>query len=80
MSVQWTAADLKLVPVARGGPAGQATLEALPLFVMLNTWAKLIAEAQGNLAVRGDALGVLFDVLRFRARDSILNDLASEMA
>ena len=35
---------------------------------------------QGRLAIRGGALGVLYDVLRFRAKDAVLNDLAGAMA
>ena len=79
-SLRWTVADLALVKLKQGDPAGQARLEALALLTALNTWAKLIADARGKLVVRGDALGVLFDVLRFRARDAVLKDLAGEMA
>ena len=80
MSVLWSDADLHAVKVTRGDPAGQARLEALALLTAPNTWAKLIADAQGRLVIRGDALEFLFDVLRFRARDPVLNDLAGEMA
>ena len=80
LSVQWTDADLNAVRVTRGDPAGQARLEALSLLTALNSWATLIADSQGRLLIRGDALGNLFDVLRFRARDPVLNDLACEMA
>ena len=79
-SIQWTDADLSLVRVERGDPAGQARLEALALLTALCTWAKILEQAQGQLVVRGDALGVLYDVLRFRAHDTVLNDLAGEMA
>ena len=80
MNTHWTDADLRLTKVEWGDPAGQARLEALSLLTALDTWARLIAEAEGMLVVRGDALGNLFGVLRFRARDPVLNDLASEMA
>ena len=39
-----------------------------------------MANAQGRLAVRGDALGVLQDVLKSKAKDRVLNCLAHEMA
>ena len=80
LSVQWTDDDLQMVRAKRGDPAGQARLEALALVTALNTWAKILQGAQGALVVRGDALGILYDVLRFRARDSVLNDLAGEMS
>ena len=36
--------------------------------------------SQGTLAVLGDALGVLYDVAKLRAKEPILNALAAEMA
>ena len=35
---------------------------------------------QGRRAILGDALGVLYVVVKFRARGSILNDIAGEIA
>ena len=69
-----------MVRAKRGDLAGQARLEALALVLALNTWAKVSQRAQGALVVRGDALGILYDVLRFRARGSVLHDLAGEMS
>ena len=37
-------------------------------------------ESQGRLSVRGDALGVLQDVVKMRAREPILNDIAGKIA
>ena len=64
----------------RGNPMGQARLEAYPLLMALRTWKELLREAQGQLAIRGDALGALQDVLRMRARDKVVNDVTGELA
>ena len=79
-NTQWTDADVSLLQVVRGEPAGQARLEAFTLLVALATWRVTFTEAQGNLAVLGDALGVLHDVVKLKARDRILNAVAGEMA
>ena len=50
------------------------------MLIAINTWKKVLVEAQGRLAIRGDALGVLQDVVKMRARDPILNDITSEIA
>ena len=55
-------------------------MEAYTLLLAINTWQELILSSQGRLAVRGDALGVLQDVLKMRARDPVLNDVTSEIA
>ena len=41
---------------------------------------KIIAEAQGRLAIIGDALGVLHDALKLKARMSVLNAIMCELA
>ena len=64
----------------RGDPAGQARLEAYTLLTALTTWQTTLAKTQGHLAVLGDALGVLHDVVKLKAHDKILNALAGEMA
>ena len=35
---------------------------------------------QGRIAILGDALGILYDVVKFRARDTVLNNIAGEIA
>ena len=76
----WTDQELEMLGVNRGDPAGQAKLEALTLGTAVNTWQPVLAKAQGRLAFRGDALVILFDMLRYRAKDSVLNDLAGALA
>ena len=43
-------------------------------------WHKIITEAQGRLAVVGDALGVLHDAMKLRAKDAVLNELMGDIA
>ena len=64
MSIQWDDVDLRLMQVQGADLAGQARVEALALSISINTWTNILTQAQGRLAVRGDALGVLFDVMR----------------
>ena len=80
LAFRWTDADLELVGVSRGDSAGQAKLEALTLLTAINSWKPTLTTAQGRRAIRGDALGVLYDVFRFRAKDAVLNDLVRAMA
>ena len=44
------------------------------------TWSKVLGSAQGALHVRGDALGVLHSMLRFKAKEPVLNAIAGELA
>ena len=69
-----------MIEVNNGDPAGQARVETLALAVALRTWAKMLSNSRGRLVVRGDALGVLHDVTKLRARDPILNSFAHTMA
>ena len=77
---QWSDADLELLKVKRGDPQGQARVEAYTLLIAIRSWTQILMDSQGSLAIRGDALGVLYDGLRVRARESIPDDLAGEMA
>ena len=40
----------------------------------------MLGQAQGALHVRGDALGVLYNMLRFKSKDPGLNAIAGELA
>ena len=40
----------------------------------------MLEQAQGALHIRGDALGVLHSMLRFKAKDAVLNAIAGELA
>ena len=46
----------------------------------LRTWQPILMESQVSLAILGDAMGVLFDVMKLKARDPVLNAVAAEMA
>ena len=50
------------------------------MLIIVATWAKVLVQAQGALHIRGDALGVLHGMLRFKAEDSVLNAIAGELA
>ena len=50
------------------------------MLISVKTLARTLAASQGPLAILGDALGVLHDALRMRARDPILNMVIGEMA
>ena len=65
---EWTKEDLRRVQVDAGDPAGQGRLEAYTLLHSVYLWRKIIKNAQGSLAVMGDALGVLHDAMKFRAK------------
>ena len=69
-----------MLQVDRNSPSGQARLEAYTLLVALTTWRDTLASTQGTVAILGDALGVLYDVMKLKARDVVLNSLAGEMA
>ena len=77
---QWRVSDLELLGAARDDQAAQAKFEAYTLALALNTWKRLLHTAQGKLAIRGDALGILHDVLKLKARVPIPNALAHQMA
>ena len=66
--------------VEPGDPGGQARCEAFALLHALTAWRKILGSTQGELAVLGDALGVLYDVMRLKARDPVLNAMAADMA
>ena len=76
----WSVQDLATVKVTKGEPSGQAALEAYALLISVATWAKVLEQAQGALHIRGDALGILQSMLRFKAKDPILNAIAGELA
>ena len=72
--------EVKLLQVDRNSPSGQARLEAYTFLVALTTWRDTLVSTQGAVPTLGDALGVLYDVMKLKARDVILNTLAGEMA
>ena len=79
-SAVWSQSDLAMISVRAGDPAGQARVEALTLAMALRTWKEILLTTHGMLAVRGDALGILMDVVKLKARDPVLNLLAHDMS
>ena len=77
---KWSDTELRVLQVVRGEPSGQARLEAYTLLVSFWCWRKLLAEANGGLAIVGDALGVVYDALKLRSSDRILNAVMGELA
>ena len=55
-------------------------MEAYTLLASFWAWRKLLAEANGGLAIVGDALGVVYDALKLRSADSQLNAIMGEIA
>ena len=66
--------------MTRGDPAGQARLEAHTLLTSVWCWRELLAESNGQLAIVGDGLGVVYDALKLRSSDRVLNMLMGELA
>ena len=77
---RWSNDDFELLKVRKGEPSGQAALEAYTLLISVATWSKVLGQAQGALHVRGDALGVLYNMLRLKSKDPVLNAIAGELA
>ena len=68
LHANWSDRDLATVKATRGEASGQAALEAYALLLSVSTWARILEQAQGALHIRGDALGVLQNMLRFKAK------------
>ena len=77
---RWDPTDFALLQLRPGDPGGQARVEAYTLLLALCTWQPVLTESQGTLAILGDALGVLYDVMKLKAKDPVLNAVAAEMA
>ena len=55
-------------------------MEAYTLLASFWAWRKLLAEANGGLAIVGDAWRVVYDALKLRSADSQLNAIMDERA
>ena len=77
---QWSLEEFQLLDITLGDPGGQARLEAYTLLGALATWQSTLAQTQGTLAALGDALGILYDVTKLKAKEPVLNAIAAEMA
>ena len=76
---KWTGQDRKSLGANEGDPAFQAHWEAYALLVALWTWKSTLAVTGARLTVRGDAKGVLQDVIAQRARNPGINLIIAEM-
>ena len=76
----WTESDFKTVQVRPQDPGGQASLEALTLLISVATWIDVLKTSQGAVNVLGDALGILHNAMRFKAKHPVLNAVAGELA
>ena len=52
----------------------------MTLLLSVATWRSLLAKTQGSITFVGDAMGVLLDALRMRAREPVLNAIIGELA
>ena len=77
---EWRDDDLRRRAITRGEPGGQARLVAYTLLIVIPTVRGILASSQGQMAVLGDAVGILCDVLRLRARGHILDNVSGELA
>ena len=76
----WTLLDAEVLDVAKDDPAGQARWEAFALLVSFIAWGHIIATVRGNIAVVGDAQGVLHAYVKFKANDAKINEIMMELA
>ena len=76
----WTEADHQYIRATQGLPQHQAAWEAYMLLVAIHTWMPWLRRHTGKVVFRGDALGVLQDVLAGKARSPRLNLIIAEIA
>ena len=50
------------------------------MLLAIMTWRPILKATESQLAFCGDALGVLIDAMKFRAREPMLNKLIAELA
>ena len=63
-----------------GIPKHQPDWELYTLLRALLTWEKVIFASRGQVTIYGDALGIMFSAIKFKARSPSLNKLAMLMA
>ena len=76
----WTAEDAEAVHATVGNPESQAVWEAYALLLAFRAWTHKLAVTPGKIFLCGDALGVLHDAIKMRARDKRLNSIMAELA
>ena len=79
-STHWKHDDERLISAKIGAAASQAKWEAYSLLLAVMIWRPILKATESQLAFCGDALGVLIDAMKFRAREPILNKMMAELA
>ena len=77
---EWTVKDAEFANAVIGDPGSQAVWEAYAMLLAFRQWAPSLAVTEGRVTVCGDALGVLHDAVKLRARDKRLNNIMVELA
>ena len=67
----WSEKDRYRLNIELNDLAGQARVEAYTLLASVATWRETLLRSQGSLAIVGDALGVLHDAAKLRAKDAV---------
>ncbi len=76
----WTVADATIIGGKIGDAASQARWEAYALLKAVHAWIPLLQVSEGRVIMCGDAAGVLYDAIKFKARDTTINLMMCELA
>jgi hypothetical protein len=77
---RWTHAGEKLLAAQIGEAASQAKWEAFALLLAVIAWLPILSVMESQLVFCGDALGILADALKLRAKEPVLNRIMAELA
>ena len=80
ITTTWSQADHECIKAQQGMPQHQAEWEAYMLLVAVHTWHPWLQKHSGSVVFKGDALGVLQDVLAAKARSPRLNLIIAEIS
>ena len=78
--IKWNDYHEQLIRSKIGNPGDQARFEALALCIAVHTWRGTILASGGPPLFVGDALGMLEGAVKFRSKDSIINEIFMELA
>ncbi len=76
----WTPSDELRIKGKIGEAASQARWEAYALLKAVHAWLPLLRVSEGRVVVCGDAAGVLYDAVKFKAKDTTINMIMAELA